>query len=181
MSNMPSFWDNKGLTVIEALAATFILMVGIACVSSMLKLSMMYDRSSVSSRVGDAVAQEVAEQLKGEIANSISTIASLDNVQLSDQNFVLVNRNNPVPGCPNGGNCIEQYGTYKGLNYRWRVDDRPDPASNPDGLQWAQTWRLRITVGWDQCDNPPGSCADMGGGRWSYRWTQLTTFLVPPR
>lgn len=178
---MPSFWDNKGLTVIEALAATTILLVGIACVGAMLRLSMMNDRSSVSSRVGDAVAQEVAEQLRGEVSNSITAVANLSSIQLSDPNFALVGTNDPVPGCPATVNCIEQFGTYRGLNYRWRVDDGPDPAVDPTGQLWAQTWRLRITVGWDDCSNPPGSCTDMGGGRWSYRSTQLTTFLGPFR
>ncbi len=178
---MPSFRDNKGLTVIEAMVATAILMIGIAGVGVMLQVSMMNDRSSVSARIGDAVAQEVAEELKGDIANSITVVANLNNIQLSDPTFALVGVNNPVPGCPGGVNCVEQYGTYKGLNYRWRVDDRPDPALDPTGLQWAQTWRLLVTIGWDNCANPPGSCTDMGGGRWSYRSTQLITFLVPPK
>ncbi len=179
---MPSFRDDKGFTVIEAVVASVILAVGMLGVGAMLQWSMMHDMSSVSARTGDSIAQEVAEQLKGEIANNVSAVVSLSNIQLNDPNFALVANNSPVPGCPGGVNCVEQYGTYRGLNYRWRVDDRPDPALDPTGLQWANTWRLRITVGWEDCPDPGGAnCTDMGGGRYNRRSTQIVTFLVPTR
>lgn len=177
---MPNLRDDKGFTLIEALAAGVILTVGMLGVGAMLRVSMQSDIISASARSGDSVAQEVAEQLKGEIANDIITVVNLANIQLSDPNFALVGTNNPAPGCPGGVNCVEQFGTYRGLNYRWRVDSGPDPASDPAGQQWAKTWRLRITVGWEDCPDPSGAnCTDMGGGRFNRRSTQIVTFLVP--
>jgi hypothetical protein len=187
---MPQFWDNKGLTVIEAVAATAILFIGIAGVGVMFRVSMMNDRSSVTSRTSDTIAMEVAEQIRGELASSeiITFVSNLANVQLTDPNFQKLGNSNPVPDCPGGVNCVEQYGTYRGYNYKWRLDDQPDPAEvlrlvpplERRYPQWSNAWRLRVTIGWEDCKNPPGSCTDMGGGRWSYRSTQVVTFVVPP-
>ncbi len=177
---MPNFRDNRGFTLIEAVAASVILTVGMLGAAAMLRWSMAHDISSASSRTGDTIAQEVAEQLKGEIANDITAVVNLSNIQLNDPNFRLVGVNNPASNCPGGINCVEQFGTYRGLNYIWRVDSGPDPAVDLTGQGWARTWRLRITVGWENCPDPGGSgCADMGGGRFNLRSTQIVTFLVP--
>ena len=177
---MSNILNNKGFTLIEAVAASVILTVGMLGAGAMLRVSMNNDAKSASSRNGDTIAQEVAEQLKGEIANDITAVVNLSNVQLDDPNFRLVGSGHPSD-CPGGVNCVQQFGAYKGLNYIWRVDSGPDPGVDVTGQGWAKTWRLRITVGWEHCPDPTGAgCVDMGGGRFNRRSTQIVTFLVPP-
>ena len=67
---MRIFSENNGFTVIEAMVSAFILSVGIMGVTVMLPTSTKSDISSVASRTGDSVAQEVAEQIKGEMATN---------------------------------------------------------------------------------------------------------------
>ena len=176
-----TFRDTKGFTLIEAIVAIAIFTVGIMGVGTMLQVSMHYDTASISVRSADAVAKEIIEELKGDIASTPiqKSVSNLANLRLTDPNFTYAATNYPAPGCPAGVNCLQQLGYYGAIMYKWRVDDGPDPASNPTNQTWANTWRLQVVVGWDNCSNPPGSCTDMGGGRWSYRSTQITTFLVP--
>ena len=173
---MPTtFRDAKGFTLIEAMVAVAIFAIGILGVGTMLQVSMNYDRGSNNARIADAVAKEIIEELKGDIASTPiqKTVANLANLRLTDPNFTYAATNYPAPTCP-AGNCLQQLGYYGALLYKWEVDD-----TSATGQPWNNTWRLQVVVGWDNCANPPGSCTDMGGGRWSYRSTQITTFLVP--
>ncbi len=173
-----AFRDTKGFTLIEAMVAVAILAIGIFGVGTMLQVSMHYDSGSNKARIADAVAKEIIEQLKGDIASTPieKSVANLAPIKLTDPNFAWVATNYPAPSCPAGVNCLQQLGSCGGMLYKWEVDDGPNPAL---GQTWKNTWRLQVVVGWDDCDKPPGSCTDMGGGRWSYRSTQITTFLVP--
>jgi hypothetical protein len=182
---MRIFSENRGFTVLEAMASAFILAVGIMGVTAMLRTSTQNDLSSVASRTGDSVAQEVAERIKGEIATN-ALVLNLTNIRLNDNlidpNFALVGVNNPAPNCPGGVNCVEQFGTYRGLNYIWRVQDRPDPGLvAPGSDEWRRTWRLSVIVGWGACPRADGNgCRDMGGGRFNLNSTQIVTFMVNP-
>jgi len=173
---MPTFSDDKGFTVVEAMVAMTILTVGVLAVGTMLRVSMYYDTSSNQARIGNAVAQEIIEELKGDIASSSLIQMSVDNiagVRLTDPKFVYGTTyiNDVSHGCPSGVNCVQQIGVYGEMPYKWQLNDRPDPASNPTGQTWANTWRLQVTVGWGDCTGTdPSTC--------TYT-TQITSFLVP--
>ena len=71
------------------MVAVAILAIGIFGVGMMLQVSMHYDSGSNKARTGDAVAKEIIEQLKGDIASTRieKSVANLALIKLTRPEF----------------------------------------------------------------------------------------------
>jgi prepilin-type N-terminal cleavage/methylation domain-containing protein len=111
--------SESGFSLVECLTALLLLGVGMAGVGTMLHNSMSQDTYSSANRRMDVIAQEIIEDLKGQVAQL--RFDEIVNVSLKNDDFTAMWENSGQTG---SANWVDKRGTAAGgYVYRWRVED----------------------------------------------------------
>jgi|GEM_PF-3973147 len=114
--------SESGFSLVECLIAILLLGVGMAGVGTLLHDSMAQDLYSSASRRMDVIAQEIIEDLKGQIAQL--RFDEIANVSLKNDDFTAMWENSGQTGSVK---WVDKRGTAAGgYVYRWRVEDGHD-------------------------------------------------------
>jgi prepilin-type N-terminal cleavage/methylation domain-containing protein len=111
--------SESGFSLVECLTALLLLGVGMAGLGTMLHNSMAQDIYSSANRRMDVIAQEIIEDLKGQVAQL--RFDEIDNVNLQNNTFTAGWWSSGQTG---GVNWVDKRGVAAGgYVYRWRVED----------------------------------------------------------
>ncbi len=134
--------SERGFTLVDTMVALAVLAVGMAGVGTMLHDSVRTNLFSVSDRNADGVAQEITEDLKGQLAQG--RFNDIENVTLTNPKF-----NPPVykdAGQTGAGiNYVDRRGMWGGYVYQWRVEQQ----RNIDNTGVEPMTRLLVIVAYD--------------------------------
>jgi prepilin-type N-terminal cleavage/methylation domain-containing protein len=133
---------DRGFTLVETMVALTVLAIGMAGVGTMLHDSMAQNIGSVSSRNMDAVAQEIVEDLKGQLVQM--RYADIENLTLSNSKL------NPPLYEVSDTSATPKYVDKRGMAYnrfiyKWRVEQQP----TIDGTGVEPMVKVDVTVAWD--------------------------------
>ncbi len=162
--------SERGFTLVETMVALTILAAGMAGVGTMFYDSMSKNVHSASMRNVDSVAQEIIEDLKGQMAQL--RFIDIENITLTNSKF------NPPQyeryETATYPNYVDKRGIAGGYVYKWRVDQQLNPAGT--GVEPMAI--LRVTVAWDTRDHLAVFPRDPDDPNyWRFK-TRITNFVM---
>ncbi len=176
--------NQEGFSLVELMVAIALLTIGTLVISTMLKTSSELAGRSVQNIVGDAIALELVEAVKSQVAvHSFSDISSgtlnlgIQKLAPGSTTIYEYQDSNALPTTgtsttitTNDTKFVENFGVGRGYVYKWHVENQTNSSWPPNIL------KLDVTVGWSE-GRSQGNPLPTDPNKCLFK-TRLTTFIL---